>query len=129
MTNFDSDADGFLIYYMRKSITMSDAAESWVEMTPDERASYNATAAELLDVLAVVYDASMGLGTVGCPGEGKCHGPMAWCERCGSVANVCDDPRCDTHAAYCETCGSYIGPGSLVGAAEGRTDLCAECPP
>ena len=62
-----------------------------------------------------------------CPGEGKCHGPVKWCEHCGNVADVCDDPRCDAHAAYCEACGAYIGPGSLINAAPGRNDLCADC--
>lgn len=33
-----------------------------------------------------------------CPGEGACHGPMKWCEVCGDVARVCDDPHCEQHA-------------------------------
>jgi hypothetical protein len=32
-----------------------------------------------------------------CPGEGKCHGSMNWCERCGDVVKVCDDVNCDLH--------------------------------
>lgn len=62
-----------------------------------------------------------------CPGSGKCHGPVKWCPDCGDVGDVCDDPRCDSHAAYCERCGAYIGAGSLIPAAAGRTDICEEC--
>ena len=32
-----------------------------------------------------------------CPGDGKCHGPMRWCTRCGEVDLVCDFPECDSH--------------------------------
>lgn len=32
-----------------------------------------------------------------CPGC-KCHGHVVWCDRCGDVAEVCDDPHCDVHA-------------------------------
>lgn len=33
----------------------------------------------------------------GCEGTGKCHGSMGWCDRCGDVSKVCDDPACDAH--------------------------------
>lgn len=33
-----------------------------------------------------------------CPGRHKCHGPASWCNKCGDVDLVCDDPRCETHA-------------------------------
>ena len=32
-----------------------------------------------------------------CPGDLACHGCLHWCPVCGDVANVCDDPRCDSH--------------------------------
>lgn len=32
-----------------------------------------------------------------CPGKGKCHGPVNWCESCGDVTLTCDDPACDAH--------------------------------
>jgi len=36
-----------------------------------------------------------------CPGVGKCHGCLKWCNTCGDVAHVCDvrlrDERCDAH--------------------------------
>ncbi len=32
-----------------------------------------------------------------CPGRGKCHGAMDWCDNCGSVRNICDAPPCDAH--------------------------------
>lgn len=38
-----------------------------------------------------------------CPGPGKCHGPLVWCDNCGNVRHICDtrlrDERCDAHAA------------------------------
>ena len=34
----------------------------------------------------------------GCEGEGTCHGPMKWCNRCGDVGKVCDSlGGCDVH--------------------------------
>ncbi len=36
-----------------------------------------------------------------CPGAGKCHGCLKWCDVCGDVAHICDDRldgrRCDEH--------------------------------
>jgi len=36
-----------------------------------------------------------------CPGEGKCHGCMSWCDDCGEVEEVCDVratyQRCNCH--------------------------------
>ena len=32
-----------------------------------------------------------------CPGRFKCHGPASWCDQCGDVDLVCNDPRCDVH--------------------------------
>lgn len=41
-----------------------------------------------------------------CPGEGNCHGCLAWCEFCGSVSDVCHvktwPNRCDTHERWPE---------------------------
>lgn len=33
-----------------------------------------------------------------CPGRFKCHGPASWCDQCGGVDLICDDPKCDVHA-------------------------------
>lgn len=30
-------------------------------------------------------------------GEGRCHGTLVWCDWCGDVTEMCDDPRCDAH--------------------------------
>lgn len=38
-----------------------------------------------------------------CPGEGKCHGCVKWCDHCGDVRDVCDATWplcCDTHERY-----------------------------
>jgi len=32
-----------------------------------------------------------------CPGRFKCHGPAGWCNDCGDVDLICDDPRCCVH--------------------------------
>jgi hypothetical protein len=36
-----------------------------------------------------------------CPGAGKCHGCLKWCNECGDVKHVCDarlrHDRCDSH--------------------------------
>ncbi len=32
-----------------------------------------------------------------CPGEGRCHGCISWCDRCGDTLTVCDCERCDRH--------------------------------
>lgn len=32
-----------------------------------------------------------------CPGRFKCHGPASWCDACGDVDLICDDPACDAH--------------------------------
>jgi len=33
-----------------------------------------------------------------CPGKGRCHGCMDWCDRCGNDARkVCDFAECDIH--------------------------------
>lgn len=33
-----------------------------------------------------------------CPGQGKCHGCMQWCNDCGDVKYTCDfRPMCDAH--------------------------------
>jgi hypothetical protein len=32
-----------------------------------------------------------------CPGRFKCHGSATWCDVCGDVDLVCDDPKCQMH--------------------------------
>lgn len=37
-----------------------------------------------------------------CPGKLKCHGPASWCNECGDVDLVCDDPNCEVHLRFGE---------------------------
>jgi hypothetical protein len=37
-----------------------------------------------------------------CPGKLKCHGPASWCEVCGYVDLICDDPKCEQHLRWNE---------------------------
>ena len=40
-----------------------------------------------------------------CPGKGKCHGCICWCDWCGDVKDVCNAEWpgcCDTHKRYPE---------------------------
>lgn len=39
-----------------------------------------------------------------CPGAGKCHGPVVWCDNCGDTADDCDDTDCDAHTLSIEEC-------------------------
>lgn len=41
-----------------------------------------------------------------CTGEGRCHGPLSWCDFCGDVSQVCDAKtgECDCHHP-CLGCG------------------------
>ena len=38
-----------------------------------------------------------GLPPTNCEGQGKCHGALKWCDRCGDVSDVCDADVCDCH--------------------------------
>jgi hypothetical protein len=38
----------------------------------------------------------------GCPGKGRCHGPMQWCDECGDVDFTCDFPDCNVHPRLAE---------------------------
>lgn len=42
-----------------------------------------------------------------CLGRHKCHGPASWCDECGDVDLVCDDPNCDAHPRGCERLARY----------------------
>lgn len=40
-----------------------------------------------------------------CPGKGRCHGCLQWCDYCGDVSDVCDiewPECCDCHERYPE---------------------------
>jgi hypothetical protein len=37
-----------------------------------------------------------------CPGRFKCHAPATWCEVCGDVELICDDPKCQAHIRLSE---------------------------
>lgn len=56
-----------------------------------------------------------------CPGEGKCHGCMCWCDWCGDVDTVCNYPTCQRH--HCISCGQLFGPDDHY---EHET-LCSTC--
>lgn len=43
-----------------------------------------------------------------CPGRFKCHGPASWCEKCGDVDLICDDPKCDAHSRGVERENRYV---------------------
>lgn len=43
-----------------------------------------------------------------CPGEGNCHGCLAWCVHCGDVSRMCDAMRCDKHR--CRECNEIRPP-------------------
>ncbi len=47
-----------------------------------------------------------------CCGEGKCHGPMGWCDACGDVDNVCDDTTGGCMSHFCGGCRR--GPTSIM---------------
>jgi len=32
-----------------------------------------------------------------CPDSASCHGAMKWCDHCGDVRALCDDPNCGVH--------------------------------
>jgi len=55
-----------------------------------------------------------------CPGEGKCHGCLGWCDRCGDVGEVCNYPDCDQH--HCLICGE-----TLVEATQAESDRPTWC--
>lgn len=44
-----------------------------------------------------------------CPGEGKCHGCMKWCDACGDVDDVCDAAVCWQHR--CVACNKLLDFG------------------
>ena len=46
-------------------------------------------------------------GSSDCPGRFKCHGPASWCDHCGDVDLVCDDPNWEAHARGEERMAKY----------------------
>jgi hypothetical protein len=43
-----------------------------------------------------------------CPGSGRCHGSLCWCDRCGDVTTICDAPGCCKHR--CQSCDKIRPP-------------------
>jgi len=43
-----------------------------------------------------------------CTGRFRCHGPVVWCDVCGDVDLVCDDPNCDAHERGSEREKHYL---------------------
>jgi hypothetical protein len=74
---------------------------------------------ELIEELRMV-DAELGL--LECPGWGRCHGCMSWCDRCGSVGVTCDSVLCDRHR--CVSCGRSVSSIEEIIDGQGH---CASC--
>lgn len=47
-----------------------------------------------------------------CPGKGKCHGCLCWCDICGDVdVGVCDSPGCMVH--HCGACKKMLDANEI----------------
>jgi hypothetical protein len=70
-----------------------------------------------------------GEGEDECPGAGKCHGCMCWCDRCGDVTAVCDgEGHCDQHC--CISCRMLLTSDEQdesYGRDEGLWKWCQSC--
>jgi hypothetical protein len=53
-----------------------------------------------------------------CPGRHKCHGPVSFCDECGDVDLICDDPCCDVHSRGHEREAAWIKARNERDAAE-----------
>ena len=57
-----------------------------------------------------------------CPGPGRCHGCVSWCDDCGDVGDVCNAIACDRHR--CRRC-------HVINPQDERNDyddnICKEC--
>ena len=53
-----------------------------------------------------------------CPGKYKCHGCMQWCDVCGDVDQICDDPHCDTHKRWNEIEQEYASASARLSQAK-----------
>jgi len=42
------------------------------------------------------------------PSPGRCHGTQSWCDYCGDVTAMCDDPGCEWHHPPCAHCGGPV---------------------
>lgn len=71
-------------------------------MTPEQLRARRAELAGELKAIDALLDES------DCPGAGRCHGCLAWCDRCGDVSKVCDATRCDKHR--CRECNEIRPP-------------------
>jgi len=62
-----------------------------------------------------------------CPGAGKCHGCMGWCDECGDVAGVCDAEPCWQHR--CIDCNKLLdwGEREMAFVLGGRPAHCFAC--
>lgn len=64
-----------------------------------------------------------------CPGRGKCHGCMCWCDACGDVDGVCDADVCWQHR--CVDCNKLLdfGEREMAFALGGFPTHCFACFP
>ncbi len=58
-----------------------------------------------------------------CPGPDRCHGPLAWCDECGDVDEMCNCIECDRHR--CARCNSIVRSDDRD--AVFLEQLCKEC--
>ena len=67
--------------------------------------------------------------TDGCPGIGRCHGCMSWCDYCGDVAGICDGDVCWQHR--CVDCAKLLDHDEreMAFALGGRPAHCFACYP
>lgn len=78
-----------------------------------------------------VGDGTRSLGAVvidewNCPGEGKCHGCLCWCDLCGDVGEVCDASGCMRHR--CTQCdGVLTADQKEFGVDFGLEGMCFDC--
>lgn len=55
-----------------------------------------------------------------CPGAGKCHGCMRWCDNCADT-DGCEFPTCQQH--HCYSCKQLLAHDDR----DGYTSLCRTC--
>lgn len=60
-----------------------------------------------------------------CPGKGKCHGCVCWCNRCGDVDLTCDSVQGDCSRHHCYSCKQLLGKDDFNG--DNWSALCQQC--
>jgi hypothetical protein len=60
-----------------------------------------------------------------CPGAGKCHGCMCWCDVCGDVDTTCDSVQGECSRHHCISCKQLLGKDDYNG--ENWSAACFTC--